>query len=266
MIPLSVKRIVWTVCIWMLFMICSAIPSWAGPLQERLTAFPDWTTKPQLQRADGDLYYPDWLAGEWQVTSTLVDLAAPLAPEIVSPGYASNTARLGQPVTFTVRFKPELEIASSPVPFPFPDLLNLVNRDRIVADREFNGTSLAAALLGPDALRALKIDPQTPNRQIARFQDGQQLVTTISDRAIEAEDADRFISSELYQQEFRGGGQIYFNQVENTIAYQLQGDNPPVIEADQVTAIYLSPQDPDYFKALDRPVALYRYRMEFERP
>ncbi|MEW5859950.1 MAG: DUF6816 family protein, partial [Cyanobacteriota bacterium] len=34
------------------------------------------------------------------------------------------------------------------------------------------------------------------------------------------------------------------------------------IEADQVTAIYLSPQDPDYFKAIDRPVALYRYRLQ----
>ena len=33
--------------------------------------------------------------------------------------------------------------------------------------------------------------------------------------------------------------------------------------ADQITAIYLSPQDPDYFKAKDKPVALYRYQLAF---
>jgi hypothetical protein len=33
--------------------------------------------------------------------------------------------------------------------------------------------------------------------------------------------------------------------------------------ANQVTAIYLSPQDPDYFAAGGRPVGLYRYRLEF---
>jgi hypothetical protein len=46
-----------------------------------------------------------------------------------------------------------------------------------------------------------------------------------------------------------------------------------MITADQITAIYLSPQDPDYFKTLvsdnplsgPRPVALYRYSMEFRK-
>ncbi|MGJ3251150.1 MAG: DUF6816 family protein [Elainellaceae cyanobacterium] len=31
-----------------------------------------------------------------------------------------------------------------------------------------------------------------------------------------------------------------------------------------MTAIYLSPQDPDYFKANGHPVALYRYRYRLE--
>jgi hypothetical protein len=47
----------------------------------------------------------------------------------------------------------------------------------------------------------------------------------------------------------------------------------PAIIAEQVTAIYLSPQDPNYFEAIDpeslfgqpRPVALYRYRLEFRK-
>ncbi|MEL6327067.1 MAG: DUF6816 family protein, partial [Cyanobacteria bacterium J06626_23] len=39
----------------------------------------------------------------------------------------------------------------------------------------------------------------------------------------------------------------------------------PAITADQITAIYLSPRDPDYFKAFNKPVALYRYRLTFEK-
>jgi hypothetical protein len=61
------------------------------------------------------------------------------------------------------------------------------------------------------------------------------------------------------QQVFRGTPHLYFNTVETTTAYRRLHSS---IEANQVTAIYLSPQDPDYFKAVDRPVALYRYRLQ----
>ena len=37
------------------------------------------------------------------------------------------------------------------------------------------------------------------------------------------------------------------------------------IEAEQITAIYLSPQDPDYFTAAGRPVALYRYELILDK-
>jgi hypothetical protein len=37
------------------------------------------------------------------------------------------------------------------------------------------------------------------------------------------------------------------------------------IEAEQITAIYLSPQDPDYFKAAGHPVALYRYHLQLNK-
>ncbi|MFM7907378.1 MAG: DUF6816 family protein, partial [Microcystis sp.] len=49
-------------------------------------------------------------------------------------------------------------------------------------------------------------------------------------------------------------------EVETTTSYQLLSPNK--ILGDQVTAIYLSPQSPDYFQAPNRPVALYRYRLE----
>jgi len=128
--------------------------------------------------------------------------------------------------------------------------------------------SLAKAYLGDRPILAVKVDPANPNRQITLLRDERELVSTITARATESAEPRQFITSEVFQQEFRSVSQLYFNQVENTTVYQRQEENPAIV-ADQVTAIYLSPQDPDYFKTLDnplgepRPVALYRYRLEF---
>jgi hypothetical protein len=233
----------------------------AGALQTRLDRFPNWRSQPTLPSAQGDLYYPDWLAGEWNVTSTLVDAVAPLAPELVTPGFESNRQQLGKTVTFPIRFKLSTAEVNQPQS-PFP--VGQVQPQGIVADRVYNGTSLTEALMGKDVLQSIQLDTRSPNRQVARFRNGQELVTQISDRGTETDADHEFISSELYQQEFRSATQIYLNQVENTIGYRLVSAKPRRIEANQVTAIYLSPQDPDYFKARRKPVALYRYRMSFE--
>ncbi|MCG9889761.1 MAG: hypothetical protein MH252_01645 [Thermosynechococcaceae cyanobacterium MS004] len=230
----------------------------AGALQARLDQFPHWRSPPSLPAAQGDLYYPDWLAGEWTVTSTLIEIAAPLAPDLVTPGFESNRKQLGKGITFPVRFLPAKPTAPWPQS-PFP--IGLAAQG-IVADRVYNGTSLTEALMGKDVLESIQVG-RSPNRQVARFRNGQELVTKISDRATETSEEGTFISSELYQQEFRRDAQIYFNQVENTIAYRRVSVNPPQVTANQVTAIYLSPQDPDYFKARQQPVALYRYEMQF---
>jgi hypothetical protein len=233
----------------------------AGVLHERLTQFPNWTTLPPIRRAKGELYYPDWFQGEWAVTSTLVDLSAPLSPDLVTPGFAANQKSLNKPVAFTVRFVPE--------PFrpiqqigPVPTFLQpLTGEPKIIADRVFNGLNAAQAIMGKKVISNVRLDPKFPNRQWMDFQDGRELVSTISDRTIESESPDTFISSELYQQGFLNESQIYLNQVENTVEYH-RDDGAMV--ADQVTAIYLSPQDPDYFKANGKPVALYRYQLRFE--
>jgi hypothetical protein len=232
----------------------------AGALQARLDQFPDLRSQLPLSTAQGDLYYPDWLAGEWNVTSTLVDAVAPLAPELVTPGFESNQRQLGKVVTFPVRFKRTTAEIRPQGPFP----VGFVPSQGVVADRVYNGTRLTEALMGKNILQSIQVDTRSPNRQVAKFHNGQELVTQISNRATEASTDREFISSELYQQEFRSATQIYLNQVENTIGYRLVSADPPRIEANQVTAIYLSPQDPDYFKARRQPVALYRYQMSFE--
>ena len=86
--------------VWLLW----SAPAQAETLAERVAAFPDWQSKPTVQAAEGDLAYPTWLAGTWHIKSTLVDLVAPFAPDLVTPGFESNRDYLDQPVDFDVRF------------------------------------------------------------------------------------------------------------------------------------------------------------------
>ena len=76
----------------------------AGELAEHLAKFPQWEKLTSVKPAKGDLVYPEWIAGTWKVTSTLVDLAAPLAPDIVTPGFEGNRSQLNQPISFLVKF------------------------------------------------------------------------------------------------------------------------------------------------------------------
>ncbi|MBV9388946.1 MAG: hypothetical protein JOZ78_21205 [Chroococcidiopsidaceae cyanobacterium CP_BM_ER_R8_30] len=241
----------------------------AGPLAERLASFPHWEGKPLVQSAAGDLVYPDWMANSWEVRSTLVDLVAPLAPDVVTPGFEGNCRYLNQPITFQVRF------AHARLPLPSLRLVPRPIQRAVVADRAFNGLNLARAYLGDRAVLAVKVDPSSPNRQITLLRDNRQLVSVITGRSTETPAAGQFITTEVFQQLFRGSGVArpqaktasgaspYFNQVETTTAYRQLPTSDPAIEADQVTAVYLSPQDPSYFAAGSRPVALYRYRLEF---
>jgi len=267
-------RLFWVLTLLLLWLFCSGTAQ-AETLMERLALFPDWHGKPLVQPAKGDLIYPDWFAGDWSVTTTLVDMVAPLAPEIVTPGFESNRQFLDRPITFPVRFVKEELAGMQLFVQPFMQSLFSDRPPAIVSDRAFNGMSLAKAYLGDQAVLTVKVDPNNPNRQVTLFRDDRQLVSTITARTIEMPNPAQFFTTEIFQQEFLGTPEIYFNEVENTTAYTRQSDTPgaPAIVADQVTAIYLSPQDPNYFEAIDagslfgqpRPVALYRYRMEFWR-
>ncbi len=232
--------------------------AFASELAQRLAHFPQWERLTSTQSANGDLTYPAWMKGEWVVKSTLVDLAAPLAPSIITPGFEGNRQYLNQPVSFKVKFVPEKVYLSGSKLIP-----RTINKSsNIVADRAYNGLSLSRAYLGEDAVISVKVDPESPNRQITTLLNNLQLVSIVTARATETT-PDKYITAEVFQQLFKGAKNPYFNIVESTTAYQQQPTSYPAIIADQVTAVYLSPQDPNYFKAGRRPVALYRYKLEF---
>lgn len=263
----SVKRLhrnlFWLSLLLLVWLFCSG-QAYAGTLSDRLASFPNWTDKPPTQPVTGDLVYPDWMAGSWKMTSTLVDLSAPLAPEIETPGFAGNQALLNHPITCKVRFEPKMTSLTKSFL-----LQPRLAQEQIVADRAFNGLHLAQAYLGEQTVKAVKVDPRNPNRQLTILQGDRQLESTVIGRALETPAENEFITTEIFQQVFRGIAQPYLNEVETTTAYHnlddknLDNENL-AIEGDQITAIYLSPQDPAYFKARNQPVALYRYRLTFE--
>ncbi|MGL5926873.1 DUF6816 family protein [Chroococcidiopsis sp.] len=232
----------------------------AGQLNDRIATFPKWDNKPTVQVASGDLVYPEWMAGTWMVKSTLVDLVAPLAPEITTPGFEGNRRYLNQPVQFQVKFIKQNLLGQPLKLIPQPVKV----KSAVVADRAFNGLSLARAYLGDRTVKAVKVDPDSPNRQITLLQGDRQLISIVTGRTTEVTAENGYVTTEVFGQQFRGNrARPYFNQVESTTAYHYVPNSTVKIVADQFTAVYLSAQDPDYFKAGDRPVALYRYRLEF---
>lgn len=245
-------------------------PGLAGPLTDRIQGFPEWPQKLPGQSVQGDLVYPHWFEGTWNVTTTLVDLVAPLAPDIVTPGFVGNQADLNRSIAFQARFIPSLSATARSLVPHLPRAMVGQGQDDIVADRAFNGLNLANASLGtepsqPAPILAVKVDPQNPNRQITLLRNDRQLVSTVIARATETPADNQFVTTEVFRQEFRGIPQPYFNDVETTTAYRYQPGQIPELQAEQVTAIYLSPQDPDYFRANDRPIALYRYKLQLRR-
>lgn len=268
-------KLFWSFCLIFLLFFCSGNSrAIAGELDRRLENFPQWEKLTSVQTAVGDLIYPEWMKGEWQVKSTLVDLVAPLAPEIITPGFESNRQYLNQPVNFKVRFvNQKTPYQKKPLSgLNSPQMLLKIISDRknkstqVIADRAYNGLNLARAILGNDTVKAVKVDPNSPNRQITFLKGDRQLVSIVKSRATENTPDGRFIATEVFQQIFKGSSRPYLNSVESTTAYRklstLSTSNQ-AIEGNQVTAVYLSSQDPDYFKAANKPVALYKYRLEF---
>lgn len=247
------RRLLWITLLVLVWLLCSG-EAMATPLAERVSAFPNWSSKPPVHPSEGDLVYPSWMNGTWEMTSTLHNMVAPLAPDVVTPGFEGNRQFLETPVVADIRFQTARVAQGKFLNQP------LKTTEGVVSDRAFNGLSLARAYLGNDWVEAVKVDPEDPNRQITFLKDRQQLVSTVTGRAVEAPDEDTFITTEVFQQFFRGGRPtVYLNEVENTTVYHHESDQ---VTADQITAVYLSPQDPDYFKALNQPVALYRYGLE----
>lgn len=234
-----------------------------NPVQAAESNLPSWYHQPIVDDAKGDLYYPDWMAGTWEVTNILEEQVAPLAPDIISPGFVDNQKYIGEPIIFPVRFGKEYYVPKARWFF----IPLITDEYPVVADRAFNGKSIAEAYLGNDSVFRVAVDPKDPNKQITILKGGVKSISQVTKRAVAESSRDleeiRFIATEVTQQLFKSPNKIYLNEVETTSDYHLIDSQN--IEATQITAIYLSPQDPDYFTSGDRPVAIYRYHLDLSK-
>ncbi len=234
------------------------LPSGAEPIADRLAAYPYWKRLPPLKQRQGEIHYPDWFAGTWDVTSTLLEQSAPLAPDITSPGFENNQALVEQPIHFTVRFTTE-----RPLPEFTWAIADWVNPEAItLPDRRFNAESIAQAYLGGDQNVTVQLLPHSSPRLITRFSSEAWIMSSVIGFSQAQPDETEFLTTELSSQQFTNQGQQYLNQVETTTAYQHLENG--AIAAEQITAIYLSPQDPDYFQTQNQPIALYRYQLTLQ--
>ena len=167
----------------------SGAPAWASPLSERVDQWPAWSLPGPLKRpsSKGDLIYPDWFEGLWEVNSIDVD-----APE-------------DAPLTHQARFVRD-------------------RRGRLVSDRSFNALAIGKALLGDQLLR-VEDDPETANRQIAKLKGDQRLETTVTGRQQEKLDSATFLADELVLQIMHAPGPPRLSRIETLSRYSRCGDD-----------------------------------------
>ena len=228
-------------------------------LDERIDQYPQWQSKISLPTPEQDLNFPQWFKGKWQVTSILKEQIAPLAPQFQTPGFEQNQEYIDREINFNVQYVPTIELPKQDkfVPAVVP------KKEMIIADRAFNGLAIAQAYMGKENVQKVTTNPSNSTEQITQFRTDNQLISTVIGRQQQALGENTFLTSELTRQFFRRPQSVYLNFVETTTKYQLI--NPNLIEGEQISAIYLSPEDPDYFIAINKPVALYYYTLKLEK-
>ncbi|CAK6689833.1 POLO box duplicated region [Synechococcus sp. CCY9201] len=208
-----------------------ALPVAAAPgtvVQERLSSWPQWRLPVTLPRPGrGDLIYPHWFAGAWEVTSHSLegDTAAPAGPAQEPP------------LHYRVDF-----IAD--------------RRGRIVGARAANAAAIGRAVLG-HRLVSVEDDPANPNRQLARLRDGSLLETRVIGRQVLTLPPDQLLADELSLQVLHGEAAPRVSRVEVLSHYQLEADG--TIRGEQWLATYPSPTEG--LMASPRSLAQYELRL-----
>ncbi|WP_308255739.1 DUF6816 family protein [Geminocystis sp. GBBB08] len=252
------KNILFIITVFATFLL-NVFPVNSETLDQRITQYPHWNHQLSLPTPTKELIFPSWFEGRWNVTSTLKEQIAPLSPKFKTPGFDINTEYIDKDIDFQVQFIPTI-ITPKNNNF-IPTIIN--QKEVIIPDRYFNGFSIAKAYLGDENVENVLINKHNSTEQITKFRGDNQLVSTVIGRQQETVSEQDFISSEITRQFFRRPNSIYLNLVETTTKYHLVNEN--YIQGKQVTAIYLSPKDPDYFLALNKPVALYYYNLNLHK-
>ncbi|KAJ1452859.1 hypothetical protein M885DRAFT_525498 [Pelagophyceae sp. CCMP2097] len=248
-----------------------------GYLARRFTAL----TLTQLQGADDagggarNLYFPEWMAGDWVVTQTLRNSAAPLGLAFIGGPRASvavgeatlaeERRRVGVPVVIRLRF--------------------LRTKFGVAEDRLFNNRARLDAFAGRPVVASVEY---TDTRDSSRAQtralgggDEDPLLTTVTYYRGPA--AQKVFSLARRAEAFDGGAGWRSSEASRSIFALTNADTAPPITTDSETLLelrragagvagrlrladYLNPTDTLYFDARNRAVAVADYDLLFTRP
>ncbi|KAG7671449.1 hypothetical protein NADE_000913 [Nannochloris sp. 'desiccata'] len=228
------------------------------------------------------IYYPRWLFGQWNVTSTFTSVATPLkkyVPEgfLQQANAPSEDGGVGSTYNYALRFYSTLpDTFSNNARF----MLGLgYPEDAIIADKAFNTKQTSDAFLGyTGAVASVEFDPRdAPLRQTVELSRlGPDMVPLPPRRielyvnALKSEqpggvegDGKIFVTSELARQVLVAVRDVQVTDYEVINEYRLIA--PGKIEGRQRSLLYLTPQDPNYFRAGNKAVTMYDYAFTMTR-
>ncbi|CAG9467093.1 unnamed protein product [Pedinophyceae sp. YPF-701] len=208
------------------------------------------------------LEFPDFLLGDWTVTSTFTNFRTPLGPRFAHPGSAEAARRpaseggVGSTTTYPLRF-----VRTQP-------------GGPVQSDRPFNARSAFNArtksFLGFEAVFDAEYDPKSPNNKLVltfstlgadlRPLPPKRLEVGINNRASgpAAAGGDRaWCASEFCRQVLVAPRRVEVEDYEVLWRWEVERDG--VVRARQRRAEYLQPQDQLYFDAKGRAIAVYDY-------
>eukprot|EP00192_Tetraselmis_astigmatica_P011680 CAMPEP_0117682404 /NCGR_PEP_ID=MMETSP0804-20121206/19637_1 /TAXON_ID=1074897 /ORGANISM="Tetraselmis astigmatica, Strain CCMP880" /LENGTH=363 /DNA_ID=CAMNT_0005492505 /DNA_START=156 /DNA_END=1247 /DNA_ORIENTATION=+ len=227
-----------------------------------------WSTSNRSKQ----VFFPAWMEGAWSVTAEFDSFYAPLGMRFTGPSTPGITkasvlamADTGaSPVRYRARF-----VASE-------------GEGGIVADREFNMAECMDAFLArPNSVRKVEYDPltnptrygviyATPRRDGGKqAEDLRKAEVFINNRASRSTQSSAgrpaFLFAEFQRQVGQAARQGSVSDYMVATRLEQQTDGGDVLAGVQRVAAFLQPQDPAYFDVGGQAVAVYTYKLSYER-
>lgn len=226
---------------------------------------------PGGESARGELQYPSWLEGTWEVTSIIESFTVPLGTAFVDPftlASAEEDIAEEEQLRYLMRFVTDAELPGS-----------------CIQDRGFNGAQEAAAFLGAmgDLVSCVyTVEPDAPHgRLVLAFAaeeraigsgDGSTSADVWIDLVVRWQQSQRlrdgaYVTSELLEQRVSQPGQVdEVSLVESITRFEPpQRGGVGEVTARNRLAQYYSPDGEYAAMARDRAVACYDYSWRMQR-
>jgi len=223
--------------------------------------------------SEKQLYYPEWMEGEWSTSSVLSSKIFPLGEELVYRNLRKGSARseqeaIGQETIFRSKY------------VPVEEKKRRGNKLCAIADRSFNTAAMLNAYAGYSRISSIKYEPaRDPTRMLIEYPllgpdmrplppKRTEVFINNRDAAISSSSPSSFACSELFRAVTIGPGSVAVADSENACLYTLEKEGQ--IRGRQRNLVYLVPNPNSkegdlYMQTKGRAVAIYEYAIEMKR-